>query len=97
MNCTIPSFTINYNTDLNSNTSTERVFGILNKLSIDDNHLEEGREVFKRFFDYLLPIMLPERALKLITESINTYLVERQRVWGMTQYDTSFYLQHIKA
>ena len=72
MNCTIPSFTINYNTDLNSNTSTERVFGILNKLSIDDNHLEEGREVFKRFFDYLLPIMLPERALKL------TYLEAKQ-------------------
>jgi len=94
----IPLFIVEYNKDKhNENPTTEYIFGLLNRLSKENRHLEDGKESVKRFFDFLLDTMSKKSAEEMITDSISFYLSERQLVWGMTQYDTNFYLTKVRV
>lgn len=96
MLCTIPKFTVEYDKEKHrKNTTTETIFHLLNEMSENDNHLSKGRTIIQKFFEHLLDIMLPERAVDLITESIDCYLEARKEKWGMTQYETQFYTSYI--
>lgn len=89
-------FRVEYKKEYSVNTSTEMVFKIMNTLTKEDKHLEEGQQRFYKFYNFLLDIMTAKRAENSIRESISKYLSVRKELNGMEQYNIDFYMKKIE-